>query len=65
MLKERLRDLFKSYEPDIRQIVTEVGDFEQGNISMEKPHFKEPIDAIIERIARNRIKQTDDKVFEE
>ncbi|NMC85963.1 MAG: hypothetical protein GYA58_11815 [Anaerolineaceae bacterium] len=65
MLKERLRDLFKSYEPDIRLIVFEVGEFEQENISMKTPHFKEPIDAIVEKIARKRIKQADDKVFEE
>jgi hypothetical protein len=65
MLKERLRELFKSYDPDIRQIVFEVGEYEQENISMERPHFKDPIDAIVERIARRKIKQTDDKVFED
>jgi hypothetical protein len=65
MLKERLRELFKSYDPDIRQIIFEVGEYEQENISMERPHFKDPIDAIVERIARRRSKQTDEKVFEE
>jgi len=65
MLRERLMNLFKSYDQEIRQIILEVGEYEQENISMEKPHFKDPIDAIIERIARKKVKQTDEKVFEE
>lgn len=47
MHKERLKELFKAYDPDVKNIILRVLDIEQENISMEKPRVKEQIDKII------------------
>jgi len=59
MLRGRLNVLFNSYDPNIRQIIAEVGDLEQRHISMERPRIKDQIDEIITRIARQELKQSD------
>lgn len=51
MLKERLSQLFRSYDPAIQEIITEVLALEQANISKDRYNFKEPIEQIVSRIA--------------
>ena len=65
MLRERLKKLFISYDPSIRQIIDEVGELEQMHISMKKPHLNEQIDDIVERIARQQLNHYDADAFEE
>jgi len=62
MLKDRLKALFKSYDPVIRQVIYEVGEIEQQYISMEKPRgIMKDIDEIITRIAREELAQMSEK----
>ncbi|MCC6604718.1 MAG: hypothetical protein IT327_16030 [Anaerolineae bacterium] len=56
MLKDRLRALFKSYDPAVRQVIYEIGDIEQQYISMERPRgIMKDIDEAITRIARQEL----------
>lgn len=57
MLREQLKNLFSQYPTEIRQIIVEVLNLEQQNISMAKPRVKESIDEIISRIASQQIEQ--------
>ena len=58
MLKERLRALFKSYDPAIRQIIYEVGELEQRYISMKRPRgIRSEIDEIVTRIAQQELEK--------
>jgi hypothetical protein len=65
MLRERLKQLFISYDSPIRQIIDEVGELEQMHISMKKPHLNEQIDDIVERIARQQLNHPETDAFEE
>lgn len=56
MLKDRLRELFKSYDPAVRRVIQEVGEIEQQYISMERPRgIMKDIDEMITRIAREEL----------
>lgn len=58
MLKDRLRALFKSYDPAVRQVIYEIGDIEQQYISMERPRgIMKDIDEAITRIARQELER--------
>lgn len=58
MLKDRLKALFKSYDPAIRQVIYEIGDIEQQYISMERPRgVMKDIDEAITRIARQELER--------
>lgn len=58
MLKDRLRALFKSYDPAVRQVIYEIGDIEQQYISMERPRgIMKDIDEVITRIARQELER--------
>jgi hypothetical protein len=59
MLRDRLKKLFFSYDPEIRQIIDEVGELEQMYISKIKPHLNEQIDGIVERIAKKQLNHLD------
>ena len=65
MLRDRLRVLFNSYDPNIRQIIAEVGDLEQRHISWERPRIKDQIDEIITRIAKQELKQSGSDALQE
>lgn len=54
LLKDRLRQLFVSYEPDVQRVLAEVLDLEQRYISYERPKIKEQIDEIITRVAEKK-----------
>lgn len=51
LLKERLRQLFASYDPDVQRVVSEVLDLEQRYISNDKPRLKDQIDEIVAAVA--------------
>lgn len=58
MLKDRLRALFKSYDPAVRQVIYEIGDIEQQYISMDRPRgIMKDIDEVITRIARQELER--------
>lgn len=51
MLKERLTELFRSCDPAIQEVISEVLTLEQVHITMDRYSYKEPIDQIISRVA--------------
>ncbi len=56
MVKDRLKTLFKSYDPIVRQVIAEVGDIEQEYISMQNPRgIMKDIDDLITKIAREEL----------
>lgn len=57
MLREQLKKFFINYEPAIRQIIDEVGELEQMNISKQKPHLNDQIDEIVERISKQQLQR--------
>jgi len=58
MLRDRLKALFKSYDPAVRQVIYEIGDIEQQYISMERPRgIMKDIDEAITRIARQELER--------
>lgn len=58
MLRDRLKELFKNYDPAVRQVINEVGEIEQQFISMEKPRgIYEKIDEVITRIAEEELRR--------
>lgn len=59
MPKNRISNLFSSYEPAIQQIVAKVGELEQRHISMERPRIKTQIDEIITRVAMQELERED------
>lgn len=58
MLRDRLKTLFKNYDPAVRQVINEVGDIEQQFISMKNPRgIMGEIDKVITRIAEEELKR--------
>lgn len=58
MLRDRLKELFKNYDPAVRQVINEVGEIEQQYISMERPHgIYAKIDEVITRIAEEELRR--------
>lgn len=58
MLKDRLKELFRSYDPAVRRVIQEVGEIEQQYISMERPRgIMKDIDEMITRIAREELER--------
>lgn len=56
MLRDRLKTLFKNYDPAVREIIYEVGELEQQYISMKNPRgIMDEIDTIISRIAKEEL----------
>lgn len=56
MVIDRLKALFKSYDPAVRQVIYEVGEIEQQYISMERPRgIYKDIDDVITKIAREEL----------
>ena len=54
LLKDRLRQLFVLYEPDVQRVIAEVLDLEQQHISFDRPRLKDPIDDIITNVAEKK-----------
>ncbi len=64
MLRERLNQLFTSYDPAIQSLISEVLSLEQAYISMKSPHIKDQIDTIVSRLASKEVDRVD-KIDEE
>lgn len=61
MLKDRLRELFKGYPPNVQQVIREVGEIEQQYISMERPRgIMKDIDEMITRIVKEELERSHD-----
>ena len=54
LLKDRLRQLFVLYEPDVQRVIADVLDLEQQHISFDQPRLKDPIDDIISNVAEKK-----------
>ncbi|HFQ93579.1 MAG TPA: hypothetical protein ENK32_06190 [Anaerolineae bacterium] len=62
MLRDRLKELFKNYDPAVRQVIYEVGEIEQQFISMERPRgIYDKIDEVISRIAEEELKRQEEE----
>jgi hypothetical protein len=61
MHKERLSNLFETFDPAVKNIILGVLDIEQEHISMEKPRVKEQIDEIISAVAKKEIEKLDEQ----
>jgi hypothetical protein len=59
MHKERLTNLFETFDPAVRSIILGVLDIEQEHISMERPRVKEQIDEIISAAAKKEMEKAD------
>jgi len=57
MHKERLTNLFETFDPAVRNIILGVLDIEQEHISMERPRVKEHIDEIITSAAKKEVEK--------
>ncbi|NNJ10280.1 hypothetical protein EKD04_008065 [Chloroflexales bacterium ZM16-3] len=55
MHRERLRNLFSSYEPAIQSVIDQVLQLEQEYITMDRPRLKDQIDDIIEEVAKQEL----------
>lgn len=55
MHRERLRNLFISYDPAIQAIIDQVLQLEQEHITMDRPRLKDQIDEIVEDIAKQEL----------
>lgn len=60
MLREKLNQLFTSYDPAIQKIIAEVLTLEQAYISMDRPHIKDQIDQIVSRVASKELERMDE-----
>jgi len=57
MQKERLMNLFETFDPAVRNIILGVLDIEQEHISMERPRVKEHIDEIVTAVAKKEVEK--------
>jgi hypothetical protein len=55
MNKNRLIELFESFDPVIKNIILGVLDIEQEHISKKNPHVKEPINEIVTSAAKKEM----------
>ncbi len=53
MIKDRVLNLFRDYDEDVRKIIAEVIVLEQEHISMERPRVKDAIKEIIDEAVKN------------
>lgn len=61
MLKDRLKELFKGYDPAVQRVIREVGEIEQQYISMKSPMgIMKDIDEMITRIAREELERANE-----
>lgn len=60
-LQQQIRDLFTKYPADVREVVEAVLAIEQENIHLDRPRVKEPIHDVLDRVARETLKDTNDE----
>lgn len=61
MHKERLSNLFETFDPAVKNIILGVLDIEQEHISSERPRVKEHIDEIITSVAKKEVDKLADQ----
>ena len=54
MFQEKLRELFKNYDPAVQEILVEVLRIEQEHISIRAPRVKGPIDEVVTQVAQQK-----------
>lgn len=58
MLKDRLKELFKGYDPAVQRVIREVGEIESQYISMKQPRgIMKEIDEMLARIAKEEFER--------
>lgn len=62
MQKERLTNLFETFDPAVRNIILGVLDIEQEHISMERPRVKDQIDEIVTAAAKREVEKLAEEV---
>ena len=55
MLRDQIKELFHKFDPTVQQLISEVINLEQSNISMERPRIQKELDDIVTRIARQEL----------
>lgn len=60
LLEQQIHDLFKDFPSDIQQVLQEVIRIEQDHIHLERPRVKDDIQAVLDRVARQTLKDTTD-----
>lgn len=55
-LQQQILDLFVECDDALREVITEVIQFELENIHLKEPRYKTPIIDILDRIARETLK---------
>ncbi|MBI3825591.1 MAG: hypothetical protein HY294_06330 [Candidatus Rokubacteria bacterium] len=53
MVRQVLLELFKQFPEDVQRTVSRVLEFEQSNITLERPRFKEALREILDEEARD------------
>ncbi len=53
MMRQILLELFKEFPEDVQRTVVRVLEFEQSNITLKQPRFKEAIREILDEEARD------------
>lgn len=56
-LQQQILGLFEQCDSDVREVIKEVIQFEQENVHLDKPRYKDPIREILDRVARNVSKE--------
>lgn len=59
-LEQQIQDLFKDFPSDIQQVLKAVISIEQDNIHLLRPRVTNDIQEILDRIARETLKDTND-----
>jgi len=57
MQKEKLMNLFETFDPAVRNIILGVLDIEQEHISMERPRVKDLVDEIVTAAAKKEVEK--------
>lgn len=55
-LQKQILDLFAECEPDLHEVIVEVIQFELENIHLKEPRYTRPIMDILDRVARETMK---------
>lgn len=57
VMKDRLKELFQTYDLAIQAIISEVLAIEQEKISMERPRVSDEIDRLISLVAKKELER--------
>ena len=60
-LQQQILKLFDTCAPDVREVITNVIQFELENIHLSEPRYKSPILDILDRVARTAPKVDTDE----